>query len=449
MDNNRLFETMKPGRALATMAIPTIASQVIILVYNLADTWFIGRTNDPYMIAASSLALSVYLAAVALANVFGVGGGSLMIRLAGQKRTEEAGKVSSYSITAAAISSIVFSILVLIFMTPLLKALGASDNTLEYGKQYLMATSVAGALPTVLSMCIPQILRNAGYAKQAGTGVGLGSIMNIVLDPLFMFVIFPKGYEVLAAGIAMMLSNVISLIYFIVVYRKVSAESILEFPKRLEHIGRDNLKTLFSVGIPAAVAIFFFDLVTIVINRLTAAYGDVALAAMGIVLKIERIPINIGLGICLGMVPLVAFSYGAGNKKRMDQVAKLAAIVIVGFACFCTALFFIFSGQIVGVFIDNEETIALGARFLRGRCFALPFMLAGYFVVNWMNAVGKGKISFLLAIIRHLVLIIPILLIFNLLFGLNGLIRAQLVADVLNAAISTGIFISIRRSFRE
>ena len=371
-DTNELFESMKPGKALAIMAIPTIASQVILLVYNLADTWFIGRTNNPYMIAASSLAVTVYLAAVALANVFGVGGGSLMIRLAGEKRTEEAGQVSSYSITTAAICSLVFSLLTLIFMTPLLQFLGASENTLEYGKQYLLATAVAGGLPTVLSMCIPQILRNAGYSKEAGIGVGLGSIMNIILDPLFMFVIFPKGSEVLGAGVATMLSNVISLVYFIVVYRRVSEESILQFPKRFEHIEKEHLKSLFSVGIPAA-------------------------------------------------------------------------IVIIGFACLCTLLFCLFSNPIVGAFIKNEETVSLGAEFLRGRCFALPFMMAGYFVVNWMNAVDKGKVSFLLAVIRHLVLIIPIVLIFNILFGLKGLVWSQVTADVLNAGASAVIFAAIKR----
>lgn len=132
MEKNRLFEQEKPSKALAVMALPTIASQIIVLVYNLADTWFIGRTNNPYMVGASSLALTIYLAVTALANVFGVGGGSLMVRLIGEKREEDARRIASYTVAASAISALVFSLLVLILVDPLLKLLGASSNTLPY-----------------------------------------------------------------------------------------------------------------------------------------------------------------------------------------------------------------------------------------------------------------------------------------------------------------------------
>ena len=154
MKKNELFETAKPVKALSIMALPTIASQVILLVYNLADTWFIGRTKDPYMIAASSLVLTVYLAVVALSNVFGVGGSSLMVRLMGEKKNEDARKVASYSIAISFVAALVFSLLILIFMNPLLNLLGASENTFEYGRQYLLATAVIGGIPTVLAMDI-------------------------------------------------------------------------------------------------------------------------------------------------------------------------------------------------------------------------------------------------------------------------------------------------------
>ncbi|MBQ3405282.1 MAG: hypothetical protein IJG63_07710 [Oscillospiraceae bacterium] len=195
-----MFRYMRPSAALTKMALPTIGSQLIILLYNLADTWFIGRTGNPYMIGASSLALTVYLAAAALANVFGVGGGTLMVRLVGESRTNEAQKVASYAVSASAAAALVFAALVFTSAGPLLRLLGAGQNTLVYGRQYLITTSVIGAVPTVLSMSMPQLLRNAGYSQAAGFGVGLGSVANIVLDPVFMFVILPEGYEVLGAG---------------------------------------------------------------------------------------------------------------------------------------------------------------------------------------------------------------------------------------------------------
>ncbi|MBR3743054.1 MAG: MATE family efflux transporter [Clostridia bacterium] len=436
MEKDELFEKTPPSKALAVMALPTIASQMIILIYNLADTWFIGRTNNPYMIGASSLALTVYLAVTALANVFGVGGGSLMVRLSGEKKTDDARRVASYSMALAAISAVVFSLLILALMEPLLKALGASDNTFLYAKQYVFTTTVLGGLPTVLSMAMPQLLRNAGYSKEAGIGVGIGSLLNILLDPLFMFVLLPEGQEVLGAGIATMLSNCCSLAYFIFMFRKLRDKTVLVLPRRIEKISGNQKRSLYSVGLPAAFAIFLFDLVTIVVNRLTAGYGDVALAAMGIVLKLERIPINIGLGVCLGMVPLIAYNYGAGNQKRTRQFFSLARITILTFSCVCVVVFWLFARPIVAAFVDHEETIVQGVPFLRGRSVSLPFMMIGYHIVNYMNAVNKGKISFLLALIRHIGLIIPLMLLMNTLWGLNGLIWSQAAADSLNAVIA-------------
>ena len=431
-----LFESMHPVRALAIMALPTVASQMILLVYNIADTWFIGRTNNPSMIAASNLALTVYLIAASLANIFGVGGGSLMVRLIGEKRTEDARKVASYSIIASGIAALAFSFLTLIFMSPLLTLLGAKDMTLVYGKQYLLTTVVLGSVPTILSMSMPQLLRNAGYSKESGIGVGIGSLLNVFLDPLFMFVILPKGYEVLGAGIATLLSNVISFLYFILIYRKVKNESVLKISFKREKIEKKDLSSLYMVGIPAAISIFLFDLVSIVINRLVAGYGDhvIPIASMGIVLKLE-----------LGMVPLIAYNYGAKNYKRMDRISSLARWIILGFSTICMLVFFYFAKPIVGIFIHDESTVTLGAVILQGRCLALPFMMLGYHIINYMNAVNKGKISFLLAVLRHVVLIIPIMLLMNHFLGLPGLIWSQVLADCINALIAFILFVRIEK----
>ena len=294
-------------------------------------------------------------------------------------------------------------------------------------------------------MSMPQLLRNAGYAKEAGIGVALGSILNISLDTLFMFVILSEGYEVLGAGIATALSNFGSLIFFLIMFRRVRDKSVLRISFKRQKIGKANLRSFYTVGIPAAVAIFMFDLVTIVINRLVVAYGDIPLASMGIVLKLERLPINMGLGICLGMVPLVAYNFGSKNFKRMGQFVSLARMVILVFSAICSVLFFCFADQIVGVFIKDEETVRLGAEFLRARCFSLPFMMIGYHVVNYMNAVNMGSVSFFLAIIRHVVLIIPIMLLMNGIWGLTGLIWSQLVADAVNAIIALLIYLKVNK----
>lgn len=443
---NELFETMQPAKALAVMAVPTIASQLILLIYNLADTWFVGRTGNPYMLGGIALASTIYLAILVAANVFGVGGASLMARRIGEKRLDDARKVASYSITYSAISAAAISVLTLIFMDPILRFLGASENTIEYGRQYLMIVVVIGGAPSILPMTMPQIVRNAGYAKEAGFGVGLGSVVNMILDPLFMFVLLPDGYEVIGAALATLMANLISLAYFVIVFRRVRKESVIDLPVRIEKIGKENAKALFSVGIPSGVTILLYDLVTIVINRLAASYGDIPLAAMGIVLKLERIPINIGTGICFGMVPLIAYNYGARNFRRMDQFANISRNVIVGFSVFCVVILRIFADPLIGSFISDEATVSTGILFLKGRCLAIPFMMIGFFVVYYMNAVTKGVVAFFLSILRHLVLLIPIMLIMDRAMGMSGLIWSPLAADVIGAVVSYIVYLKVSRN---
>ena len=230
-DKIQIFEKMPVPKALATMAIPTIISQLITLIYNIADTWFIGQTDNPYMVAASSLVLTVFLMTVAITNLFGVGGGTLAVRLLGSGEEQEARKVVSLSLSLAAGASLLYSVCCLIFMNPLLRFLGASDNTIGYARQYLFFVVVLGGIPTVLSSTMSSMLRNVGFSKEAAFGLSLGGILNVVLDPLFMFVLLPDGYEVMGAAIATLLSNCISFIYFILIYRRVQNTSILSLPK--------------------------------------------------------------------------------------------------------------------------------------------------------------------------------------------------------------------------
>lgn len=440
-----LFETVAVPKALFTMAAPTIVSQLITLVYNMADTWFIGRTNNPYMVAASSLVLTVFLMAGALANLFGVGGGSLMVRLLGKKEKEEAARVASWTVFMSAASAFVFSLLCLLFMDPLLRLLGASDHTIGYARQYLIFVVGIGGGANVTSGAMSFLLRNAGYAREAAFGLGMGGVLNMALDPLLMFVLLPDGYQVMGAGIATMLSNVASLIYFLWMFHRVRGESVLSVPRRLEAILPESRRNIFSVGVPTAMSVFLYDLTNIVINRLSASHGDLPLAAMGIVLKVERLPLNIGIGICLGMIPLIGYNYASGNRRRMSDFFTAARVAGLAVAAVSVALYYVFADRLVGSFIADEETVRLGASFLRARCFATPFMFLSFNMVNFMQAVNRGKESFWLAAIRQIGLNIPILLIMNAFFGMTGIVWTQVVADVLNVIISYIIYYRVMR----
>lgn len=444
-EKTALFETVAVPKALFAMAVPTIISQLIALIYNMADTWFIGRTNNPYMVAASSLVLTVFLMAGALANLFGVGGGSLMVRLLGSGDEPEARKVAAWTVVIAAIAAAGFSLICLIFMDPLLRLLGASDNTIGFARQYLMFVVVIGGVATVVSNVMSFMLRSAGYAREAAFGLGMGGVLNIALDPLFMFVILPDGCQVMGAGIATMLSNVAALMYFIWTYRRVRADSVLDIPRKIESIRRESRRNIFAIGIPAALSLFLFDLTNIVINRLSASHGDIELAAIGIVQKVERFPLNIGIGICLGMVPLIAYNYASGNRRRMREFFTAVRVAGLAVAAVSVLMYYLFAGQLITAFIADADTVRLGTAFLRARCFATPFMFLSFNMVHFMQAVNRGRESFLLAAIRQIGLNIPLLFIMNALFGMTGIVWTQATADILNVIISYIIYARVKR----
>ena len=436
---------MSVPRALAVMAIPTVISQIIALIYNIADTWFIGMTDNPYMVAATSLVGTVYLLTAAVANVFGVGGGNLVVQLLGRKDPEEARKVASLSFLMAGGCALLFSFVCLVFMNPLLRLLGASDMTIGYARQYLLCVVILGGLPTVLSSTMSAMLRNIGCSREAGFGIGLGGVLNIVLDPIFMFLLLPDGWEVLGAALATMLSNVIAFVYFVFVYRRVSAEGILAIPRRIETIRSESMGTIFSVGVPAAMGLVLYDLTNMVINRLSSAHGDLELSAIGIVLKVERLPQNVCIGICLGMMPLVAYNYASGNRDRMMAFFRAARVAGCAVCLVSLVLYRSFAAQIIRIFISEPATVAFGTEYLRIRSFAAIFMFLSFHVVHFMQAVNRGKTSLGLAAIRQLALNIPILILLNHLFGMTGVVWTQTVADTLNVAASYLIFHRIRK----
>jgi len=449
-DPTEMFETMPVSKALMRMAIPTIISQLVTLFYNVADSFFIGRadtTPESSMVAASSLVLTVFMLTIPLSSLFGSGGGSLVVRLLGAKEEEEAGKVASYSLGMSVIVSLAFSLICLIFMDPLLRFLGANDSSIVFAKQYLLYVVVIGGVPTVVSHTMSTLVRNVGHSREAGFGLSMGGLINVALDPLFMFVIMPDGYEVMGAAIATMLSNVIALIYFIFVYKKLQATTVLSFPKSLPKIQKSSLKSLYAVGVPAALSPFFFDIDNMVMNRLAAGYGDPQLAAMGIILKVERLPLNIDIGISLAMMPLVAYNYASKNFKRMRSFFTTARTAGVLVALGCIVLYRTFAAEIMSAFLSNADTAAIGTEYLKARCLATPFMFLSFQMVNLMQAVGQGKASFYLSLIRHIILFLPVMFILNYFFGMMGIVYTQIVADIINVITSYIIYWHVNKKF--
>ena len=442
--NRALFEEMPVAKALAVMAVPTVISQLIVLIYNMADTFYIGRTNNPYMVAGAALILPIFNVCIAVANIAGTGGGTLIARRMGARDPQSARRIASFSIWFSAFMGLFFAVMTAVFMRPLLTALGASDQTFEFARQYCTCVIVLGGTPTITAMTMGNLLRNVGCSRQAGFAISMGGIINIILDPIFMFVLLPPGHEILGAGLATALSNTITCTYFVITILRLH-NPILHFSLRDGLPGAALLASFFGVGIPAAMGPFLFDLDYIVLDRLMAAHSDIALAAIGIVLKAERLPLNVGVGLCLGMVPLAAYNYSAKNYSRMQSVLSTTRTVGIAISIASIALYEIFAPRLIRIFIADGPTVALGTDFLRIRVLATIMMFLSFIYVYFFQALGQGRMALFLVVMRWLMINIPMLFILDRLFGVYGLAWSQLVSDVLVAFISWMLYRNYRK----
>lgn len=435
-----IFENLPVARAVRTMAVPTIMGQLIVLIYNMADTFFIGRTNNPAMVAGASLILPIFNISLSIAGLAGVGGGSQISRLLGERRHEEAERVSSFSIWFSLMIGGLFSLLVLIFMEPLLIFLGAGSQTEGYAASYAFCVIVLGGIPTVMTNVLSNLIRSVGESGRAGFGVMMGGIINMILDPIFMFLLFPRGMEIVGAGTATCLSNCISCAYFLITILRMGKDSVIRlgFPARLPH--RSSIRMIFTVGIPSSVATLLFDLDYVVIDRLMSSYSDTALAAIGIVLKAERLPLNVGIGICQGMVPIVAYNYASGNHKRMHETIRFSRTSGIVFALASICMYEILAPYIMRFFIDDTATVALGTGFLRIRSLATVLMFLSFFHVHLFNSFGRGREALFLGVVRWAVFNIPMLFLLNRIFGMYGIVWSQFTADILTVSLSFYVF---------
>ena len=449
VQNRDIFETMPVPKALLKLALPTIASQIITMVYNLSDTFFIGLTNDPYKVAASSLSFSMFFFVYALSSLWSVGGSTLVSRLLGKRELNEARSVCSLSLFGAGAIMLVYCLAIFFFMEPLLRLMGASDNTIGYACDYTLWATIIGGLPSCLNIVLSNMLRSEGHAKSAAFGLGLGSVLNIALDPLLMFVILPKGMEITGASLATMISNYISMAYFIVAFHRLrGTDSVLTFDLRALPHGMKHMREICSVGLPSSLMAALSSFVAMLVNVMIARYGDIPLAALGIVKKLDMLPSNISIGLGMSMIPLVAYNYAAGNYRRMNETIRFTRLCCVIFAIVCIVLFELFPGLMVRIFIREPETLAVGARLLRICCLAIPMMQVTFIANYSFQAMGMGKHTLLLSISRQGVICIPMMFLLRALFGMYGVVSAQPAAEFLTMCVALFLFRSLQRRLR-
>lgn len=428
-----LFEQAPVSKAVFSMAIPTVLSSLVMVIYNLADTYFVGILNDPVQNAAVTLAAPVLLAFNAVNNLFGVGSSSMMSRALGRRDYKTVKRVAAFGFYCSLFCSLLFSLLYVAAKSPLLVLLGTSPETYEATAQYLNWTVACGAVPAILNVVLAYMVRSEGSTLHASVGTMSGCLLNILLDPIF---ILPWGLDMGAAGAgcATFLSNCAACMYFFVLLFIRRGRTYVCIHPRYFRPTRDIVFGVCGVGLPASIQNLLNVTGMTVLNNFTSAFGSDAVAAMGISHKVHMVPMQISMGFSQGIMPLVSYNYASGNYPRMKRTIGFSAKITLSFMVVVTAGFYFFAPSLVRMFIQNDSIVAYGAAFLRAMSLALPFLNTDFLAVGVFQAVGKGRNSLVFAILRKIVLEIPALYILNFLFPLYGLAWAQVVAEVALAA---------------
>ena len=445
-ENHALFESMNVGEAVLTMSIPMVISQAITIIYNVADTFFIGQMNDPNQVAAVTISLPIFYFLTALTNLFGVGGSGMVSRYLGSGKQEQARKCASFCIWSALILSSIYSNIVLLARPRLLPILGADTVTYEYTSKYIFWTICVGAVPTVLNPLLANLIRAEGYSKQASFGVAMGGILNIVLDPIFIFVF---DLEIAGAAIATMLSTVCATFYFvgfIYVKRKMT---VISFHPRYYSLGKNISVQTILVGLPNFVISFMATISSTVLNPLMASYSNEALAGIGIAKKIDLLAFAIAQGMSQGTLPLISYNFSSGNWKRMIETIKAAVKYGLIIAIGGMVLLLSSAGLLSDLFIEDAATAVYSEYFLRVISLTCPTTTLTLLMIAVFQATGKKAQSLFVSTLRKGVLDIPLMLILNHYFKVKGIVWAIPFADLGALLVASALFVFFMKKMSE
>ena len=450
LKNINVFENDPVPVAVIKLALPTVLGMIVTILYNMVDTFFVGQTGDANKMAAVSVATPVLLFFMAAGNIFGIGGSSFLSRALGEKAYEKVKKISSFCLYGGIITGIIGTILMLTFMTPILHAVGTSENTFDFAKEYLSWIAFGGA-SIVVSTAFSNLIRGEGAARASMTGIMAGTIANIILDPIFIlnnFLGIPcMGLGVAGAAIATVLGNIISIIFFFI--HVASKNSVLTLSPRYFTVRKGILRGVLLIGLPASITNILMSLSNILTNKFLVTYGDANVAGMGIAMKVNMLVIFIQLGVAMGTQPLVGYNYGAKNFQRLKASMKFAMFCNICSGFFLTALYFIFTRSIISFFIDDKAVIEAGIRMLRALMISGP-IIGILFVFNFsFQAMGKALASLSLAVSRQGFVFLPAIIILNNFFGLKGIVLAQPIADYVSVSMALCIFLYLSRDFKK
>ena len=423
MNDSSWISEDKVSDAVKKMAIPSVISSLVTVVYNMADTFFVGQTGDPLQVAAVSLTNPIFILFMAVANMLGMGGSALASRALGKNDEQKAKNVSSFVTYFSVLVGIVFCVILLLFQNSLLTLFGANADTLDLAKGYTLYIAI-GAPFIIFSAAASFIVRAAGDSKQAMIGNMIGTIINIVLDPVFVSV-FNKGAA--GAAIATTIANIIACVYYIYYFEKKS--KIMSI--RPKYFSFGVCIDICISGLPMALFSSLMSVSTIITNLILADYGNSAIAAAGIVFKANMFVSFLQMGIANGVQPLLGYCVGADNKERFKEVESYTKKCCLLWGFILSALFIVFSRNIISVFINDSETISYGIPLLIGYTLSGPFIGMLFMNMNVLQTLNYPLPATVLSLCRQGLLFIPLLFIFNAIIGFNGVCIAQSLTDVL------------------
>lgn len=437
-----LFEDEPVGRAIMKLAMPAVIGQIILVIYNMADTFFVGLTGSDAMITSVTVCMPAFMILSAIANLFGAGGASAIARAAGAGQRHRAKEAASFAFWGCMGVTAIYSLVCVFFADGVVDLLGGANAAVHaHAKAYLITTVTVGGLVTAFGALMAHLLRSEGRSMQASIGIAIGGIANVALDPLFMFVLFEKGNEPLGAAAATMLSNVITALYFIAVMLKNRHNTTLGFALDKDTFNKDIAGEVLSVGLPACLMTLCENISFAVLDNLMAAYGTAMQAGLGVAKKVNMLAHCMARGMAQGVLPLIGYNFASGDHKRMKKAAFTAAMVSVALALVCMAVCLGFSAQLIGLFIQHgSESVSAGASFLRILCIGGPFSAFAYMVVSFFQATGHGGKSLLLALMRKGMVDIPLMFALGALFPMYGLVWATPAADVICCIAAAAMF---------
>jgi len=437
-NNDYLFCEMPVRRAVLALAVPTVISQIITVIYNMADTFFIGQLNDPNQVAAATVAMPAFAALTAISNLFGIGGASKIARCLGKRDNETAKRTAAFSIWTAFGVALLYGIAIFLAKPWILPVLGTNTGTYEFCSQYVFWTITIGAIPTVLNAGLAHLVRAEGYAKQAGFGIAFGGILNIALDPIFIFVFH---MEIAGAAIATMLSNTAAMIYFLLFLYRIRKKTVITLNPKYYYIADGIPVDVVVGGLPGFIMMMLGCLSNGVLNRIITSYSNEAMAGMGIAKKIDMIAFSVAQGMTQGVLPLIAYNYASGNRKRMSRSIRVTLVYTLIIACSATLTLFVFASPITRCFINNDETVSYGRDFLKVICFTCPSTAVNFMIITVFQATKQKVQPLILSLLRKGSLDIPLMIALHSFIGIKGIAWATPLADWLALIVSLILFL--------